>query len=97
MSRIFEIFGFSVSPDESMSSKTGSILVKIPSVISEIIEVTPGYAPCGILHGSKCFFTEMRSTNNDFLSLNGAPVLNEERYAEIADSDVKTGMRLTKF
>ena len=43
------------------------------------------------------FFTEMRSTNNDFLSLNGAPVLNEERYAEIADSDVKTGIRLPKF
>ena len=32
-----------------------------------------------------------------FLSLNGAPVLNEERYAVIADSDVKTGIRLSKF
>ena len=32
-----------------------------------------------------------------FLSLNGAPVLNEERYADIADSDVKTGIRLSKF
>jgi len=65
MSRIFEIFGFSVSSDERISSKTGSILVKIPSVISEIIEVTPGYAPCGILHDSRMFFTEMRSTNNE--------------------------------
>ena len=32
-----------------------------------------------------------------FLSLNGEPVLNEERYADIADSDVKTGIRLLKF
>ena len=32
-----------------------------------------------------------------FLNLNGSPVLNEDRYAEIADSDVKTGTRLPNF
>lgn len=32
-----------------------------------------------------------------FLSLDGEPVLNEERYADIADSEVKTGIRLSKF